>query len=535
VCLEDAQLTRKRIAALIAVCGVVGLAAAGVWMIHRPVAPDVWSLPPAVITPGSPAEVADAYLAAIMAGDVAGAYALVAPPEGMDKSGFAELLSSNLEEVGEIKRYLILGQDTGPDDDGSGEVAVVWTVIQTGRLGDALLDVYLRRPAGAGDWRVTTAGGGRVGPGGFARPPEVDPTAEPLASTADRARPLEEYEDTLLEAASGADSGAGVPVVVSPKIELAFVVAGLTGSAPEFAGSRTVLGPDALRHFKDYRDHEAVRAMAFLHRKGLAYDAIAKFACCFSDPPELEQVFPFGDYLCSRTYGICRSAKEARLLDLGECLREFYIDADFGSYLQAHQDDYDWMLTCIKRALPHSVPGTLKAYYGTGHSAYVVVVSAFSGNYALTLEEDAWTCAVAVISGNISRTSGNLNSDLWRLLVHEWSHTLVKSALDVYDDLIASYAHLFPAIAEDMTSGGQAYGSWRIALEEHIIRAAEARMALAHMGTKEVERILSRHEDLGFRYIRLLYDRLAEYEADRETYPTFAEFVPRLLSALDGA
>jgi hypothetical protein len=526
---------RRRIAALFAVCGIAGLAAAGTWVATRPDRQDVWSLPPISLAPGSPAKVADVYLAAAKNGDNAGVRAVFNVSEDMDEGEFVKTLSANLQAIGGIKRYLILGQDTGMDDDGSKELAIVWSVVKTGRAGDMQLDIYLERPKGTGDWRITTTGGAPGGPGGLVRPPKADPEGKPLASTDARLHRLGEYEDTLLKAALKGSQEGGIPVIVSPKIELAFVVAGLAGSAPEFAGPNAVLGSDALRYFRKHRGHEAVRAMDFVHRRGLRYDAIAKFASCFSDPPGLEQVFPFGDYLCSRTYGIGRSDKEARLLDLGERLRTFYTDAGFGSYLQEHQKDYDAMVAGVKGVLPHGVPGALRAYYGTGHAAYGVVVSAFSGNYALTLEEDGWTCAVAVISGSLVRSSGNLASGLWTLLVHEWSHTLVKPALDLNERLIASYAHLYPAIARDMTSGGQAYGSWRVAVEEHIIRAAEARMVLALGGTAEAEAVLARNEKLGFRYIRLFYNRLADFEGDRRTFPTFADFVPRLLSALDGA
>jgi hypothetical protein len=529
---------RRRIVALFAVCGIVGLAAAGAWVATRPDRQDVWSLPPIPLASGSPAAVADVYLAAAKNGDIAGIRAVFNLPKDMDEGEFAEPLSANLREIGGIERYLIFGMDADMGDDGSKELAIVWSVVKTGRAGDIQLDIYLERPKGTGDWRVTTVSGALVGPGGLVRPPKADPEGKPLASTGTRLRRLGEYEDAVLKAALKGGQEGGIPVIVSPKIELAFVVAGLTGSAPEFAGPNSVLGPDALGYFgkhRRHRRHEALGAMDFVNRRGLRYDAIAKFASCFSDPPGLEQVFPFGDYLCSRTYGIGRSDKEARLLDLGERLRTFYTDAGFGSYLQEHQKDYDAMVAGVKGVLPHGVPGALRAYYGTGHAAYVVVVSAFSGNYALTLEEDGWTCAVAVISGSLLRSSGNPASGLWTLLIHEWSHTLVKPALDLNAPMIASYAHLYPAIANDMMSGGQAYASWRIAVEEHIIRAAEARMVLALGGTAEAEAVLARNEKLGFRYIRLFYNRLADFEGDRRTFPTFVDFVPRLLSALDGA
>jgi len=532
----DSQLQPRakrpiRLPVVLAVCAFLGLTTGLIWVATRHNAADVWANAPFVPAAGSPAEVADIYLAACVANDLLAACAVFAVPEEMNEADLAQMLSLGLQNIGGMKRFLVLGQDSAPDGEG-GELAIVWAVAETGQAGDILLNVYLERPKGAENWLVTKTQGRPVGPEGFVRPPAVDPQEEPLATTADRSRPLQEYEDTLLKAAFGPTSDAAMSIIVSAKIELAFVVAGLTGLDPEFGGFDSPLGSDALRYFRDYRDHEAVAAMSFLYQNGLSYDAVPKFASCFSDPPALEQVFPFGDYLCSRTYGITRSEREARLLDLGECLREFYVDTHFGAYLQDHQGDYDRMSGTIEAFIPHSVPETLESYYGTGHSAYVVVVSAFSGNYALTLEDGNRSSAVAVISGSLAKTS-DVGYYLWRLLIHEWSHTLVKPGLDAKGELIASYADLYPAIAGDMRK--QAYGSWRSALEEHIIRAAQARMVLARQGPVEAERALADEENRGFRYIRLLYDRLAEYEDNRQAYPVFADFIPRLLSALDGA
>ncbi|HCW51513.1 MAG TPA: hypothetical protein DGR79_05540, partial [Clostridiales bacterium] len=490
--------------------------------------------PPTAFPAGSPAAIADAYLRAVADGDAAAAYALMNPAVmALDEEEFEEMLSSELTEIGGISRYRVLGQETGRSD--AGEVAVVWTLIATGSMGDLALDVYLERQEGAETWRVTTTSGGRAAEGGPLVPPGIETGGQPLKTVADRPRPLHAYDDSMLEAVLGGNTAGDVRVVVSPKTELAFVVAGLTGVAPEFCGSRSVLGPDALRHFRDYRGHEAVEAMAFLHQRGLSYDAVAKFASCFSDPPALEQIFPFGDYLCSRTYGIDRTAREARLLDLARRMREFYRDADFGSYLDSRRRYYDDLVAEIERALTPGIPRALESYFGTGHSAYLVVVSAFSGNYGNILEDGDWTCAVAVISGTMAKrlSGGELSSALWSLTVHEWSHTLVRHAFDAHEELIASYSHLYRPIARAMSE--LAYSSWRCALEEHVIRAVEARLALLYKGPDEAERILSRHESQGFRYIRVLYDRLADYEADRETYPRFEDFLPDLLSALDGA
>jgi hypothetical protein len=77
----------------------------------------------------------------------------------------------------------------------------------------------------------------------------------------------------------------------------------------------------------------------------------------------------------------------------------------------------------------------------------------------------------------------------------------------------------------------QAYGNWETALNEHVIRAVIARL-IGRSDPATAERVLANDEQKGFAYVRALYQRLAEYEADREKYPTLESFLPRLLEAL---
>jgi len=46
--------------------------------------------------------------------------------------------------------------------------------------------------------------------------------------------------------------------------------------------------------------------------------------------------------------------------------------------------------------------------------------------------------------------------------------------------------------------------------------------------------MLKNEEGRGFRYIRPLYEKLTEYEADRRRYPEFGSFYEELLEVLKG-
>ena len=83
---------------------------------------------------------------------------------------------------------------------------------------------------------------------------------------------------------------------------------------------------------------------------------------------------------------------------------------------------------------------------------------------------------------------------------------------------------LFAALKRRVLAG---YRTWPNILYESVIRAVEVRLA----ATADRERLIRQEEAAGFAIVRPLASRLAEYEA---TGQALAEFMPRLLSALNG-
>jgi hypothetical protein len=116
------------------------------------------------------------------------------------------------------------------------------------------------------------------------------------------------------------------------------------------------------------------------------------------------------------------------------------------------------------------------------------------------------------------------------LLLHEWGHSFLKPAIESSRGLAGRYAYLYPAVRTAMEK--QNYGNWSGTLEEHVLRAVTARMVGLSDGPDVAELMLQREEGRGFKYIRPRYERLAVYEANRELYPTLADFFPGLMKAL---
>ena len=494
----------------------------------------VWNAPEPEVEPGSALATAQAFLEASLRADWEDVDSLYLA----SRPGRIEGLREIPDETGAWVRYRLVSSESGTEpadwpNYSGGPVVYVWAVVFTERAGDLEVGVALAREGGKGRWglcyfsRDALADNGLVGPPGFDLPVE---SLVPLASSDQRAVRLDECDDAVLEAALAWEaSGRGdLPIVVSPKIELAYVVAGLTGEAPEFCGSagalKTPLGKQALQWFRDYRDHPAVTAMSYLERGGFRYDAVSGLMLCFSDPPELQPVFPISDYLAGRSCGLERAARERRLLEAVELMRRFAVEADLAAYMDAKREDYAELVATVRANVSSGLPTVLEEYYGAHNDAYVVIVSGLSGNYGQAIVDGEWSCLAAVVVPS----SGDA-SWLQFTVLHEWSHSFVNPLVAGERELVESCAGLFDPISSSMAE--QAYGTWETALNEHIIRAVTARF-LARSDPARAEQLLALDEQKGFVYVRPLYDRLAEYEANRDDYPTFASFLPRLLDAL---
>jgi hypothetical protein len=516
---------------LIAMAGLAWATSGGTGRLPR-VSDEVWDAPEVVVAEGSALATAKTFLDAFAEGDYEAAAALL----GVPRSEAAAELRRGGESAGGVRRHRLVSEQvirSDPDWPGSfeGEGRVVWAAVGFRKMGEFAIILTLGRLADSGEWRVfdvssQSAYAGLVGPPPFTVPPEA------LVPLTRRERPLDVFADAILSAVLAREATSQVAVVVSPKVELFFTLGGLAG-APEFcsnSGSRAApLGKEALAWFKDAREHPAVTAMAQLHGSGFSYDAVAALPLYFSDPPALEPVFPLSDYLIGRSFGIDRVERESRLLEVVELARRFAREVDFGAYMEAKRVEYEALLQAVTGRLPAGIPTALERYYGDRRDAYVVAVSGLSGNYGPTLIDGDWTCLVAIVNPGLDAQGAGIRD----LLLHEWGHSFVNPVVAENRSLAMEYEHLFDAIQEEMTKGGQAYGQWETALVEHVLRAATARIVLATFGGTEAETHLTSSEARGFKYIRPLYERLAVYEADRELYPTFADFFPELMKALD--
>jgi Domain of unknown function (DUF4932) len=112
---------------------------------------------------------------------------------------------------------------------------------------------------------------------------------------------------------------------------------------------------------------------------------------------------------------------------------------------------------------------------------------------------------------------------LGRVVRHELGHAHLNPVTERAAALNARYADLFHPLASAVHALG--YGRWDVCLNEHVLRAVEARVVRDEAGSRAAERFLRREEAKGFALIRSALAALDEIDGTplADCYPEFLE------------
>jgi|GEM_PF-1749787 len=360
--------------------------------------------------------------------------------------------------------------------------------------------------------------------------PQLAPVKVPLPVSA-RIRPLDDYGDSLLSELSRVLGVPGLPaserliVSASPKVELLLLIAGLATGWDLYpsAAEPNALRSSAEEMCRGLAEHDAVRHMRQLKRRGFNYDAVPRLALCYSDPPAMEPVYPMPRELWSRGGEElpCFMVRAAAFAEAADWQR-WWTERE-GAYAKIEE-------RCRLVCESSDILGYLESYFGAFFDALVVIPSAMTTcGFGGTMHDTLGTWSIAVI--------GPMSWDWWlpelaieMIVLHEAAHAFINPLTEAMSEPVQQLEHLYAPIARSMIA--LASGGWDTALNEHIIRAFGARHLLHTRGLESAESLLKSEEELGFRYIRFVYNQLAIYEAHRDEYPDFRSFYPKLLLAL---
>ncbi len=326
-----------------------------------------------------------------------------------------------------------------------------------------------------------------------------------------------------------------VNISVDPRIELLGIVQYLSGYEEKTGlitdyefGYKTEIDT----YFSGYKDHPAVQKFASMSSLGFSFDAPAAAMLYLSNPPELEIIRPFTPYLQRRAWG------EDNLKDFVEKLRDFVEKSKFMDFYGAHHELYGTITENVEAKIEgRNYVDILEDYYGMENHSYNIILALLfhPGGFGPRMERDDGRFDIYNICGphGAEEDVPHFGTEKYfkYLAWHEFSHSFVNPLTSKFHDQVEEYEDLIRPVKEKMSS--QAYPSWPIIVNEHVVRAVTTRLAYIHDGSKEGKRALNKERSRGFIYVPGLLDKLENYENSRDTYPIFESFYPELLAAFE--
>lgn len=325
-----------------------------------------------------------------------------------------------------------------------------------------------------------------------------------------------------------------VEIRVDPRIELTSIVFRLAGHPEYNQGRLDRYVEDVDAHFGPFRDHAVVPMARRLRRtRGISYDACMSFAVHLDDDGEtFNERIPFDP----RPESLERRWTVDDARTFLDALNDFATASDFRGFFDQHQALYEAAEANLATLLDDQARlEWFPEFFGERPGGrFRAVLGLLNGpmNYGPHCRlEDGTEELYCILGAWESDADGvpTYGSIALETVIHEFCHSYANAIIDAhFDALEAPAGALFEPVAEAMRR--QAYGNPKTMLYESLVRACVIRYLRQHGGTLAATRRTLEDQMRGFRWIGALANLLADYEQDREMYPTLDDFAPRIIA-----
>lgn len=320
-----------------------------------------------------------------------------------------------------------------------------------------------------------------------------------------------------------------VNVLVDPRLELLSVIQ-LLNEYFLITKYDQQYKQDAIKYFKEYQAHEAVKYFKALSDKGFK----------FSYPAEsvlyLKHDFSVNNALQIPSRIIPKGLSKKDILRFYALLKQFAIDSNFIKFYKSQKGYYNNLVaTTASMIIGISDVERLESFYGKSNESYnIVLVSLFHhGGFGPEVSSPKGKELFSLIGPSSSSDNVAYFGDeerLTELINHEFSHSFIKQTFTVNADRIKEYEHLYSPIAEDMEKQG--YPNWEICLNEHIVRAVTVFISF-QKNTRLGNQNLSFQKGRKYIYIDYILEHFEKYQEKRNQFPTFESYFPEILKGFD--
>ena len=345
----------------------------------------------------------------------------------------------------------------------------------------------------------------------------------------------------LVIASSPAAGQAGPPppepsritIGVDRRVELLAILFKLAGAGEFNQNNFKQYNTDIERHFGSFRGHDAVTLARGLHdRHRVSFSNVMAVSIRLSDPPAWRERVPFDS--TGRWPG---PPDSVRLFV--EAARRFTAESNADAFFAAHRILYDSVNARLRRPIERlaDLPW-LARFFGVPPDRDFVVVPLLANsetNFGPCMQPPDGRLECYSILGHRKTDSAGFplyDDGFVGTLVHEAGHGFVNPLGNARRaEFERSAPRVHALVVDAMTA--QAYNRWTSMLNESLLHAMEARYLFAHQGPGAMPAFFADERRGSWFWVEELSNLYAEYEANRQTYPTFETFMPRVIAYWD--
>lgn len=326
----------------------------------------------------------------------------------------------------------------------------------------------------------------------------------------------------------------GITVQVDPMLELLYIMKYLGDfqvKSDIVSNVRTSYQDDIDALFGEFKDHDAIKYMSEASDGDFSFDR-PPAACLY-----LNKDFSYSENYADS--GLNQFYSE-EIEGMRKNMEQFCLDTNFNEFFESHKVFYFKMIEkYVEENLPDwNVVSAVESYYGYSKQGYVIdlVTLCHSGGYGPEIKK-AEGNYLHCIHGPTKEVENVptfwINPDLF---VHEFGHSFIRiaeydsaSVPDNIKQAIQRSTRLFDLIYEKMLA--IEYKGWDNVYEELILRATVIDI-LSQNTDMNIDKMLKFEEQQGFTYIYDIYEKLQDYNNNREKYPNINSFVPVITDSL---
>lgn len=231
-------------------------------------------------------------------------------------------------------------------------------------------------------------------------------------------------------------------------------------------------------------------------------------------------------------------------------LAKFYDDNQIDSFFKENKNFYKNASDEYEKNIPKNFVSAMENYYGEKFKSYTVLVSPMmmwpiedgegrgigvstgSGN-----QKNLYEIASPFVRVEKPNQFGYDNEFQARFLtVHEFGHSFVNKEVYEKKDVLEKFKILFENsnLKETMIKTG-GYGDFQTCVAEHLVRLGEIEVAILQKDFSRAEKLRVYHLKNNFIFLPQLEEKIKIYNANRNQYKKFGDFVPQLLEVFNNS